>query len=462
MIDWSRMHPRRWNLRLLWDLAMVWLAVINITLIVFDLTYLLLRPTYVRYAPPLARLYDPVLRIEPHPLTERLLQEADEIRRLLDLDPGAAGLEDRVERLRALSARVLVEDPFDRSGQARTQEVFRVLLAEETGRSVLEMGSDESLRAAAAAYWTTDPAVLDGRLAAFESRMTPLLRINYFRELDVRGRPVSFFWLIDLPFLTVFLAEFLARWWIAVRRRVYARWFFFPILHWYDALGLIPLAQFRIFRLFRIASMYMRLRRSELTRVGKDALSRAVAYVSNIIAEEISDTVALRILSETQDEIRDGTHRRIFEDTVLPRRDRIGEVATSQIGSLLASEPIRERLRGLLRINLENAVDSSTALRAVPLPDAVLRPVVRGVGEVLLESTLETLTQTLETDEGRQALRDLVASILEQVFTGPWRREIEDVSQQIGLDVLEQMKAAVAVKKWSQPDRQQGPDRPAD
>ena len=38
-------------------------------------------------------------------------------------------------------------------------------------------------------------------------------------------------------------------------------------------------------------------------------VSRAVAYVSNIIAEEISDVVALRILSETQDEIRNGTHK---------------------------------------------------------------------------------------------------------------------------------------------------------
>ena len=65
---------------------------------------------------------------------------------------------------------------------------------------------------------------------------------------------------------------------------------------------------FRIFRLLRVVSMYMRLRRSELSVVGKDILSRTVAYISNIITEEVSDRVALRILSELHEEIEDGTH----------------------------------------------------------------------------------------------------------------------------------------------------------
>ena len=64
------LYPGNWNLRLIWDLIMVWAALVNLTLIAFDLTYLVLRPYYVRYVPLVTRVYDPVRGIEADPLTE--------------------------------------------------------------------------------------------------------------------------------------------------------------------------------------------------------------------------------------------------------------------------------------------------------------------------------------------------------------------------------------------------------
>ena len=40
----------------LWDLFMVWMVIINLTLILFDLSYLWLRPTYFRCAPVVTRI----------------------------------------------------------------------------------------------------------------------------------------------------------------------------------------------------------------------------------------------------------------------------------------------------------------------------------------------------------------------------------------------------------------------
>ena len=74
----------------------------------------------------------------------------------------------------------------------------------------------------------------------FDARLRPLLEDNYYRDLTLDGDLVDHFWLIDLPFLTLFLFEFGVRWSLSVRRREYARWYFFPMLHWYDVLGLIP------------------------------------------------------------------------------------------------------------------------------------------------------------------------------------------------------------------------------
>ncbi|RMF70677.1 MAG: hypothetical protein D6738_15565, partial [Acidobacteria bacterium] len=146
MFDLSRLHPRTWwNPRLLWDLFMVWVALINLGLIVFDLTYLLLRPTYLAWLPPLTRLYDPVKGIKPHPLTEDLLREVEAARRLADLDPAAPDLEPRLERIVRLTRLVLETNPFARSGQERTLEVIRTLIAREVGAGPLEVEDPESM-----------------------------------------------------------------------------------------------------------------------------------------------------------------------------------------------------------------------------------------------------------------------------------------------------------------------------
>ena len=66
---------RRSKRILAWDVFMVWVAVINLWMILFDLTYLWLRPVYFNYVPVVTRVYDPVKGIGPHPLTEALLEE---------------------------------------------------------------------------------------------------------------------------------------------------------------------------------------------------------------------------------------------------------------------------------------------------------------------------------------------------------------------------------------------------
>ena len=45
---------RRSKLLLAWDVFMVWVATINLTLILFDLTYLWLRPIYFNHIPVVA------------------------------------------------------------------------------------------------------------------------------------------------------------------------------------------------------------------------------------------------------------------------------------------------------------------------------------------------------------------------------------------------------------------------
>jgi hypothetical protein len=436
--------------RVLWDVFMVWAALINIYLIAFDLTYLWLRPLYFRWVPAVTRLYDPVKGIEPHPLTRAMLDEVDATRRLLAVEATSAELEEHLDELRTLTRRVLLENPFERSGQTRFSELLKQEFARSAGLSPADADNVEALVAAVDGYWTGPPTLIHERLERFDAGSRPQFELNYFREFDRGGRLTDHFWVIDLPFLTLFWVEFLVRWYLALRRRTYNRWFFFPIFNWYDLLGLIPMRHFRIFRLLRAVSMYMRLRRSERSSVGQDFISRTVAYVSNIIVEEVTDRVALRILDELSEEISDGTHVRIARDTVEPRRLEIERVLSNQVRLLITDDATVSTFRELLRLNLENAVEQSEALRSVPLPNAVLKPIVRSLGEVVLDTTVDTVSATIDSEEGQEAVQRVASAVLEDLFYGPGLAEVELLAKEISLQVIEHMKDVVAIKKWAQ------------
>jgi DNA polymerase III psi subunit len=439
---------------LIWDLFMVWMAVVNLSLILFDMTYLWIRPYYFHYIPVVTRIYDPVLGIEPHPLTEELSVEATGAEDLLLLDSESPGLEHRLDNLATLTTRVLSENVFDRSGQRRSRIIITRVIADEAGAPTADLMQPEVLETIVRDFWSGDPDLLRHRFALFDSEIRPLLQENFYREFNRAGRLTDHFWIIDLPFLILFWVEFTVRWILALRRKTHAQWFFFPIFNWYDVLGLIPMQVFRPFRLLRAVSMYMRLRRSELSSVGKDFATRTVEYISNIITEEVSDRVSVRILDDYAEESGDGTHLRIIKSTIAPRRDDIEEALAEHVRLLLTNDDTLQSFGNLLRLNLERAVESSESLHSVPLPNAVLKPVVRVVGEIILDTTLETIQATLDTEEGAESLRELSSSIVDSILRSPVLGETTTLVEEITLNVIEHMKETVLVKKWALSDEE--------
>ncbi len=449
---WAALSGKE-RFRLAWDLLMVWVALINLWMIVFDLSYLMLRPYYLQYLPVVPSVYDKIKGISPQPLTEEMLDEIRSTRRLLREELVSTEIPGRVKKLRETTARIILERPFDRSGLDEDFKVILERLARMGGvrASSLRLGVSESFLSQ---LWPEDTRELRYRLDHLDPAFLKLLRINYEREYGRGGRLVDHFWMLDLPFLMLFWVEFLIRWMRAIRRQAYARWYFFPIFNWYDVLGLMPMAFFRPFRLLRLVSVYMRLRESELSGIGKDFISQTVEYFSNILTEEVSDRVALRILSEFEEEILDGTHMRIAAAVLEPRRRRINEVLAERLAAVLGSARVLEDFRHLARLNLDQAIEESRSLASIPLPQAVLRPLIRGIGDVVLDTTVETLTSTLKSPEGREALEDLFSAVESDLLDETALEQIDEVVREISVEVIEKMKDVVAVKKWSLPEEE--------
>ncbi len=432
---------------------MIYLALLNVWLIGFDFTYLWLRPLYFAYLPLVAEVYDPVKGIEPQPLTSRYLEQVDRLIAARSTEAPEPVIEAELVELRELSWQLFATDPFNRSGQSRNLGRLEARLR----LYLIASGSAAGTRAHGGAdafewLWASGPGLAD-RLAFFQRELRPLLAVNYHRDYDLDGELIDRGWLIDLPFLLIFIIEFNSRWLLAVRRRTYPRWFFFPIFYWYDLLGIVPLPQFRLFRLFRIASIYMRLYRSQRSTVGSDPLSRTVKYFANIINEEISDMVSLRILNESQEEIRGGTHQRIIRAVLEPRREALARELTTRLRDVLASTEVRAKVRAFLDANLKSAVDNAEALRRVPLRKSVVRPLVEAIGTLIFDAIVQTLAGTLDTDEGQQLLQDLVGASIDGLIAELTEGEVEGLVRDISLESLEHVKAAVKVRKWVEAEK---------
>ena len=190
----------RLTLRSLWDLFMVWVVIINLTLILFDLSYLWLRPFYFKHLPIVTKIYDPVLGIEPHPLTDELIARAVEAEQLLALDPTAPALDDLLFDLETMTTRVFVEDPFLRSGQTENLAAIWTTMARETGKTVSSTENPDIASEVARDFWSGPPELLRHRFALFDQQIEPRLAVNYFRGFNLDGRLIDNFWKIDLPF----------------------------------------------------------------------------------------------------------------------------------------------------------------------------------------------------------------------------------------------------------------------
>ncbi len=203
--------------------------------------------------------------------------------------------------------------------------------------------------------------------------------------------------------------------------------------------------------------MYMRLKRSELSNVGKDVFTRTMLYFSNIITEEVSDRVALRILSEFYQEIEDGTHTAITRSVVEPRQTEIEDVLAAQLRQTLTdpsdhgasaiagpAQP-RERRRGV------------RGARAVPLPNVVLKPAVHASAKSSSTRPSRPSPQRSTRPKERRRCAKWRAPSSMILFYGPGLAQFESLVKEITLQVLDHMMDVVKVKKWALARRSDSP-----
>ncbi|MFI4919799.1 MAG: hypothetical protein ACHP65_09615, partial [Legionellales bacterium] len=116
-------------------------------------------------------------------------------------------------------------------------------------------------------------------------------------------------------FITGFLViELLVRWILAIIKRSYFRWFFFPFIHWYEVLGCLPILRpLRLFRTFIIAYRLYLLGYSILP---SNWIIKGRFYY-DLVLEELSDRIVLRVLDGISSELKQNKTHYVLLDRII-------------------------------------------------------------------------------------------------------------------------------------------------
>ncbi len=258
------------------------------------------------------------------------------------------------------------------------------------------------------------------------------------------------FILVDLVFISIFFVEFCFRWIVSVVRKEHLRWYFFPFLHWYDLIGLIPLGATRIFRFLRIFSILHRLHKYNIIDLNHTGIFRFFAFYYDVFVEELSDRIVVKVLTDAQKDIAAGSPLvdDINKQVLAPRRPVLTQWLAGVLNHL--GETIQHGEHGeAIRQHVSKSVGK--AVKANPQVSTLTYVPV--VGKTI-ENTLEQAVTGIVTQSLVNLLSDLDAERVNGFINAgleEYTPSADDLDKEVLLvinECLELVKSHVAQQRW--------------
>lgn len=271
------------------------------------------------------------------------------------------------------------------------------------------------------------------------------------------------FALVDLAFVSIFVAELLVRWAIAIKRQTYHRWFFYPIIHWYDALGCIPLGSMRFLRVLRLVTIAVRMHQRGLIDVTRYYPYRVFAKYRDVLTEEVSDRVVVQVLDGVQDEVTRGSPvvERIWREVVTPRQDELTSKVTERTQDYLRSTLAQRQseLHVYVDTVLDDALDRSQhafrTLQTMPFFGPFVIRQIEDAIKIIVNNVIAKLVEDAKELEVSLITREVERAVAEAFAERDVR--IEGLVQQIVHESLDIVKDQVRVQQWKLREAAQTP-----
>lgn len=263
------------------------------------------------------------------------------------------------------------------------------------------------------------------------------------------------FYFYDGIIVTIFILELSIRWSIAIYKKTYDRWFFYPFVHWYDVLGCIPTGSFRILRLFRVFGLIYRLHRWRVIDLNNYTLFTTITRYYNIGIEEISDRVIIQVLNRAREKVSvdDPLTDVIIEKVIQPNQYEIAQIVAQSVQNTLGNQypQYRTLLQHYLVQTVQQVVTDNEEVRQIeriPIVGSQLEKTLHQATSQIVFGVVDCLIQDAADPKNAQTICILIDSILEVLLQQPLSHT--NLGKTLVLDTIDLIVERVRVKNWQQ------------
>ncbi|WP_324626963.1 preprotein translocase subunit SecA [Acinetobacter sp. MD2(2019)] len=255
-------------------------------------------------------------------------------------------------------------------------------------------------------------------------------------------------------FISFLIFELLVRWAIAVIQRHHQRWFFFPFVHWYEILAIMP--QLRFLRLFRVGIIAYRLHEIGYQVIPESWQKRGYFYYQ-VLMEELSDRVVITVIDGIRHELKtSSTHKQLIHELVDHHREAFAQALTELLQENLATE-LKQQQQFLAqhvgRVVQQAVIDTPEIhqlLRPFPIIGSHIESQLQQIGKRLGENITQGLLAPFVTQSppNPHLSYQYIAQKISQVNIA--QASLESFVESTVYESLESIRKQVKVKQWQQ------------
>ena len=255
-------------------------------------------------------------------------------------------------------------------------------------------------------------------------------------------------------FIIFLIAELTVRWFLAIVQKHHARWWFFPFIHWYEIIAIIP--HFRFLRLFRAGIIAYRLHELGYKVVPDNLRIKALFYY-RVVMEELSDRVVITVIDGIRHELdTSSSHKKIIHDLVDHHRQLFTVTLASMLQESLAvalqqQEPaIKQKVGLIVNQSIEDTPELTQLLRLIPIVGGRIEQQIQSIGQRLGENISAGLIEpfTAGSPQKPNESYQLIAEKVSELNID--NHYLEELVESVVYESLEAIRKQVKVKQWQQ------------
>lgn len=253
-------------------------------------------------------------------------------------------------------------------------------------------------------------------------------------------------------FIAFLIAELSVRWFIAIIHKHHARWFFFPFIHWYEILAIIPYLRF--LRLIRAGIIAYRLQELGYQVIPAGLIKRFNFYY-HLVMEELSDRVVITVIDSVKKELdTSSTHKKIIHGLVDHHRVMFANTLTDILQESVATELqahrqlIADNVGQIVIKAIEDTPELTQLLRLIPIVGSRIEHQIHSIGQRLGENITHGLIEPFVEGSSSQPNDQfkLIAEKISQLNIE--NHALEQLVESVVYESLESIRTQVAVKQW--------------